>query len=193
LERFVSDHFKNRKAKTMKMIKVLSSVLIVLTLLMIASIAYAASQNFGARLSGSEEVPKRATDATGSATFQLNDDGTQLAYTVTVANIENVSAAHIHCAPKGVNGPVGVTLFMGAPGGGPVSGTLAKGTITAPDPENGCGWADLAAVVAAMSSGNAYVNVHTNDGVEPTNTGPGDFPGGEIRGQITPTSTPKRK
>jgi hypothetical protein len=26
--------------------------------------------------------------------------------------------------------------------------------------------------------------VHTNDGVPPTDTGPGDFPGGEIRGQI---------
>src|SRR5262249_21762909 len=32
--------------------------------------------------------------------------------------------------------------------------------------------------------GNTYVNVHTNDGVPPANTGPGDFPGGEIRGQI---------
>jgi hypothetical protein len=28
------------------------------------------------------------------------------------------------------------------------------------------------------------VNVHTNDGIDPTNTGAGDFPGGEIRGQI---------
>jgi hypothetical protein len=35
-----------------------------------------------------------------------------------------------------------------------------------------------------MLAGNAYVNVHTNDGVDPTNTGAGDFPGGEIRGQI---------
>jgi hypothetical protein len=26
--------------------------------------------------------------------------------------------------------------------------------------------------------------VHTNDGVAPPDTGPGDFPGGEIRGQI---------
>jgi hypothetical protein len=26
--------------------------------------------------------------------------------------------------------------------------------------------------------------VHTNDGVAPPNTGPGDFPGGEIRGQV---------
>jgi hypothetical protein len=28
------------------------------------------------------------------------------------------------------------------------------------------------------------VNVHTNDGVDPADSGPGDFPGGEIRGQI---------
>jgi hypothetical protein len=39
-------------------------------------------------------------------------------------------------------------------------------------------------LIAAMESGNAYANVHTNDGVAPPNTGPGDSPGGEIRGQI---------
>jgi hypothetical protein len=57
-------------------------------------------------------------------------------------------------------------------------------TITAPDAENGREWTDLAAVVEAMRSGNAYVNVHTDDGVDPPDTGPGDFPDGEIRGQI---------
>lgn len=160
-------------------------VVIAVTALVISSVAYAATQDFTARLSGVHEVPPRATDATGVATFQLSEDGTALSFSVNVANIENVVAAHIHCGAKRVNGPVGVTLFMGTPGGGEISGTLAKGTITAPDAGNGCGWADLAAVVAAMNSGNAYVNVHTNDGVEPTNTGPGDFPGGEIRGQIT--------
>jgi len=36
----------------------------------------------------------------------------------------------------------------------------------------------------AMRAGLTYVNVHTNDGVDGTNTGPGDFPGGEIRGQL---------
>jgi hypothetical protein len=169
----------------MKKIKILPVVLIAVTALVMASVAYAASQDFTARLSGEHEVPPRATDATGVATFQLNEEGTALAYSVNVSNIENVFAAHIHCGAKRVNGPVGVTLFMGTPGGGPISGTLAKGTITAPDPGNGCGWADLAAVVAAMNTGNTYVNVHTNDGVAPTNTGPGDFPGGEIRGQVT--------
>jgi hypothetical protein len=37
-------------------------------------------------------------------------------------------------------------------------------------------------VIDAMRAGLAYVNVHTSDGsAEP---GPGNFPGGEIRGQI---------
>ena len=172
----------------MKKIKILPITLIAVIALVISSVAYAspaASQKFSASLSGQHEVPPRATDASGSASFQLSEDGTALSYSVTVANIENVFAAHIHCGAKRVNGPVGVTLFMGTPGSGPISGTLASGTITAPDPGNGCGWADVAAVVAAMNSGNAYVNVHTNDGLAPTNTGPGDFPGGEIRGQIT--------
>ena len=164
--------------------KILALTLIALAMLVMTSIVYAAPQNFAASLSGAEEVPQRDTDATGSAFFQLSDDGTRISYTLSVSNIENVVAAHIHCGAKRVNGPVGVTLFMGSAGGGAISGTLAKGTITAPDAGNSCGWADLAAVVAAMNSGNSYVNVHTNDGVAPTNTGPGDFPGGEIRGQI---------
>jgi hypothetical protein len=143
-----------------------------------------AGDNFVAKLSGDEEVPARDTRAVGVAKFKLSDDGTALQFKVNVANIENVFAAHIHCGAVGVNGPVGVTLFAGAPASGRVNGTLAEGTITAPDPGNGCGWADLAAVLAAINSGSTYVNVHTNDGLAPPNTGPGDFPGGEIRGQI---------
>ena len=143
-----------------------------------------AGDNFVATLSGDQEVPARATQAVGVATFKLREDGTALGFKVNVANIDNAFAAHIHCGAVGVNGPVGVTLFAGAPAGGAVNGTLAEGTITAPDPGNACGWVDLAAVLAAMASGATYVNVHTNDGVAPPNTGPGDFPGGEIRGQI---------
>jgi CHRD domain len=141
-------------------------------------------RNFVATLSGDQEVPARDTQATGVAKFKLRQDGTALLFKVNVANIDNVVAAHIHCGAVGVNGPVGVTLFMGAPAGGRVNGTLAEGTITAPDAGNACGWVDLAAVLAALRSGATYVNVHTNDGVPPANTGPGDFPGGEIRGQV---------
>ena len=35
-----------------------------------------------------------------------------------------------------------------------------------------------------MNNGGAYVNVHTNDFQGAANTGPGDFPGGEIRGNL---------
>jgi hypothetical protein len=151
--------------------------------LVLATSAWAAD-SFVATLSGDEEVPPRDTNAVGVAKFKLREDGTVLEFKINVGNIQNVVAAHIHCGAAGVNGPVGVTLFAGAPGGGRLSGTLAEGTITAPDAGNACGWADLAAVVAAIRSGATYVNVHTNDGMPPPNTGPGDFPGGEIRGQI---------
>jgi hypothetical protein len=143
-----------------------------------------AGDNFVATLSGDQEVPPRDTQAVGVATFKLREDGTALAFKVNVANINNAFAAHIHCGAVGINGPIGVTLFMGTPAGGRVNGTLAQGTIAAPDPGNLCGWTDLSAVLAAMGAGDTYVNVHTNDGVAPPNTGPGDFPGGEIRGQV---------
>jgi len=139
---------------------------------------------FRSVLSGGDEVPARDTGARGVAIFRLDAAGSELGLRLIVANIENVFAAHIHCGAVGVNGPVGVTLFMGAPAGGRTDGVLAAGSVTAPDPGNACGWADLDAVIAALESGNAYVNVHTNDGVDPPNSGPGDFPGGEIRGQV---------
>lgn len=149
---------------------------------------YAANRNYSVHLKGEHERPTpRDTQAQGQTIFHLSKDGTELHYKLIVANIENVFAAHIHCGGTEVAGPVGVTLFS-APvvvsGSGRVSGVLEEGTVTAPDPGNGCGWTTLAQVVAAMNAGNAYVNVHTNDGVAPTNTGPGDFPGGEVRGQI---------
>ena len=172
--------------------KIFISLTILLALLAVLSVASAGaggtSDNFAAQLSGRDEAPiPRETNARGVATFKLNSDGSALGYTLNVANIENVVAAHIHCGGQGVAGPVGVTLFSGGtPGGGRFDGVLAQGTITAPDPgnPNPCGWSTLSDVLTAIRSGNTYVNVHTNDGVAPINSGPGDFPGGEIRGQI---------
>jgi hypothetical protein len=158
---------------------VLTAALAVLALAPTAS----AGDNFVAPLSGDQEVPARDTPATGVAKFKLRHDGTVLLYKINVENIDNAFAAHIHCGAAGVNGPVGVTLFIGS-AGDDFSGTLAEGTITTADPGNACGWTDLASILAALESGNTYVNVHTNDGVAPPNTGPGDFPGGEIRGQV---------
>jgi len=157
-----------------------------LTVLALASPSTAGeNRNFVAHLSGAEEVPPRDTNATGQTKFQLNKDETELDYRLIVANIENVVAAHIHVGPAGENGPV-VTFLFGndPPGGGRVDGVLATGKIMAADLIGPLGGQPLSALVDEMRAGNTYVNVHTNDGVDPVNTGPGDFPGGEIRGQI---------
>jgi hypothetical protein len=131
---------------------------------------------------GAFEVPARDTPARGLALFFVGESSVD--YVILVKKISNVFAAHIHCGVPGVAGPVGVTLFMGTPGSGPVHGVLVRDSFSAPDPGNPCGWTTVADVAAAVASGNAYVNVHTNDGVAPPNTGPGDFPGGEIRGAL---------
>lgn len=146
-----------------------------LVLLLAVPVQGGENRNFVAPLEGEQENPPVATDATGVAKLKLSKDTSTLDFKLIVANIENVFAAHIHCGAVGVNGPVGVTLFFTPPPNlGRVDGILAQGSITAPDPGNACGWADLAEVVTAMRSGDTYVNVHTF----PEN------PGGEIRGQI---------
>lgn len=124
---------------------------------------------FHAHLQGGNEVPPVDTQAQGQAIVKVTGSGLEV--TLIVANIEDVVAAHIHCAPEGVNGPVGVTLFSG----GPVSenGVLAKEVIGAPDAGNGCDWTDIDDVVTAIRNGNAYINVHTVA-----------HPPGEIRGQL---------
>ena len=150
--------------------------------------------NFGTPLSSDEEVMPAGvvnnSTARGSAVFQLNADGTELEYQLMVANIENAFMAHIHRQAKGANGGIVVWLYPstattpGPVAGGRLDGVIAKGTITAANLVGSLAGQPLAALIDELKAGNAYVNVHTNDGVAPTNTGPGDFPGGEIRGQI---------
>ncbi len=144
-----------------------------------------AAKNFGTHLDGGQEVPARETPAQGQAIFQLSADETAINYQVLVANINNVVASHIHLGPAGANGPV-VAFLAGPfdPGGGPSNGILGQGTITAANLVGPLTGASIASLASLMRDGMIYANVHTNDGIAPANTGPGDFPGGEIRGQV---------
>jgi hypothetical protein len=136
--------------------------------LSMASTAYAGDLKFKAELSGAEEVPPVVTEGVGEAKFE--SDGTSVDFELKWDDLtEPAFAGHIHCGVRGMNGPVGVTLFATAMG---TEGEV-QGTFTAPDPRNGCGWEDLADVIGAMATGGAYVNVHTTF-----------RPGGEIRGQV---------
>jgi hypothetical protein len=160
--------------------------LVLAATLLPAGQALAQSATFQAHLSGGEEVPANESLAAGQAIFQVNEDETEISYRLIASNIENVVASHIHIGAVGVNGPVVVFLFGTAPpGGGRTDGVLATGTITAANLIGPLAGQPLSELIDEIEAGNAYVNVHTNDGVAPTNTGPGDFPGGEIRGQIS--------
>ena len=144
-----------------------------------------AATTYRAHLAGSNEVPSRDTRAQGQAIFTLSADGTELRYRLIVANIDNVTASHIHLGAADANGPVVAFLYgTAASGQGAVNGVIATGTLTADDLVGPLAGHPLSDLLSAIEAGNTYVNVHTNDGVAPTNTGPGDFPGGEIRGQL---------
>jgi hypothetical protein len=154
-------------------------------LLSMAGISTGQGQVFVAQLSGNSEVPANASKAHGQAIFQLNQDGTELHYKLIVSNIENVVASHLHLAPEGANGAVVVFLYGPAPaGGGKSNGILAEGTITADNLIGALAGQELSALIEQIETGNVYVNVHTNDGIEPPNTGPGDIASGEVRGQL---------
>jgi hypothetical protein len=165
-----------------------ASVLLVILIFLTAAVAFAASRNFGTHLNGGNEVPVRMTNAQGEARFKLAEDGQSLHYKLNIANIENVFMAHLHLGPAGTAGPIVVWLYPSRPPAQPLpgrtQGTLAEGDITAADLIGPLAGQPLSALLAAIEAGNVYVNVHTNDFVDPPNTGPGDFPAGEIRGQL---------
>lgn len=151
-----------------------------LMLAVLPAVASAVGQDdrrFVAHLSGDEEVPAAETGARGQAIFKVAEDGSAIDFRLIVANIENVSMAHIHLAPAGANGPVVAWLYPEGPPPelieGRSQGNLAVGTITEDDLVGPLAGASLDDLVEQLSTGGAYANVHTSQ-----------FPGGEIRGQI---------
>ena len=148
-----------------------------------ASASVPDAKNFVAHLAGANEVPARDTRAEGEIKLQLSSDGQSLEYRIISSNITNVVASHIHIAPVGVNGGVVVFLFGNVPpGGGRTDGVLAAGTITAAKLINALKGHPLSDLMDSIRVGHAYANVHTSNGSG--TPGPGNFPGGEIRGQI---------
>jgi len=149
---------------------------------------------WNAVLAGINERPiPRDTHARGVAIFQLSADGESIHYKVIAANINNVIMAHIHLGDANTAGPIVVWLYPiggpppAAPGGGRFNGVLAESDFNAANFVGPLAGHPMSDLLENMTAGTAYVNIHTNDGVAPPNTGPGDFPGGEIRGQVKPT------
>jgi len=105
-------------------------------------------------LTGANEVPPVTTSASGDGAISIADDGT-VSGSVTTKGVQG-TAAHIHMAAAGNNGPVIVPF------------TKEGDTYKAP-----AGAKLNADQLKAFKSGNLYVNVHSAAN-----------PNGEIRGQL---------
>ena len=128
---------------------------------------------FETKLSGNEVVPVVATKAIGEADFRMSADGKGLTYILTLKDIENVTAAHIHTGLMGKNGGPVAGLFAGPKKEGKFSGEIAKGTITNKGLVGPLAGKTIGDLVEMIKMGGAYVNVHTDK-----------YPDGEVRGQI---------
>jgi hypothetical protein len=127
-----------------------------------------------ADLNGNNERPPVQTSSTGAAFFYYDAAGDTLSFSLSVRDLDGIVAAHIHEGGPTENGPVRVTLFSSSsPIPVPVNGELASGVIEAGDPTG----VTLERLVYLMLTGNAYVNVHTDE-----------HPDGAIRGQTAPGS-----
>jgi hypothetical protein len=107
-------------------------------------------------LSGAQEVPPASTQAKGSGSFRVAEDGS-ISGSVTTEGIKG-TMAHIHQGAKGQNGPVIVPL------------TKNGDTYSVPE-----GRKLTPAQMDALKAGNLYVNVHSDR-----------YKGGEIRAQLQP-------
>jgi CHRD domain-containing protein len=119
----------------------------------LTGVAYAADVKVS--LAGDQEVPPVTTQAKGSGTVMIGDDGA-VSGTITTTGVTG-TAAHIHQAAAGKNGPVIVPMTKSGDNGW----TFAPGAKLTPDQMN------------AFKAGDLYINVHSAAN-----------PGGEIRGQL---------
>jgi CHRD domain len=137
-----------------------------------------------ANLSGFNEVPPKATGATGTLTARATNGA--IVFTLTYSGLTSPAfMAHFHFAQSGVNSSIFIWLCGKA--GTPAHQTCPPGTsdhatvsgrITAADvlglPDQNLSPMDMAMALRIIQAGDAYVNVHS-----------ANFPGGEIRGQIS--------
>ena len=135
-------------------------VVLVMVLAMCALLGsggFALAAEIQVNLTGSEEVPAVTTSASGSGTITVGEDRS-VSGSVTTTGVVG-TAAHIHIAAAGQNGPVVIPLTKT---GDTTWAVPAGAKLTEQQ-------------YAAYTEGNLYVNVHS-----------AARPGGEIRSQLKP-------
>ena len=137
--------------------RTLWTMLGVMVALVAMGVGVASAVDAKVTLSGGQEVPPVTTSASGSGTITVAADQS-ISGKITTTGVKG-TAAHIHVAAPGTNGPVIVPLTKDGENGWAV----------------GPGAKLQDAHFQAFKDGNLYVNVHSAAN-----------PNGEIRGQIKP-------
>jgi diadenosine tetraphosphate (Ap4A) HIT family hydrolase len=116
------------------------------------------------------------TDTKGRAEVNFNDSFTRAGFKLVINLGRGVTQAHIHCAPRGQNGPIVLFLAGFHDRGWNVNGEWIDNANLTPNNilDTSCG-TTLAQIAQAMADGRMYVNAHTLA-----------HPGGEVRGQLRP-------
>src|SRR4030067_2771959 len=107
-------------------------VIIALLLITGAALAESGGALRVTTLSGAEEVPPADPDGSGFATIMLNKGSGTVCWEVTYEGIEPPTAAHIHSAPFGVNGPDVIPLNPISSGCAQASPELIRSLTVAP-------------------------------------------------------------
>ncbi|MBX3615588.1 MAG: CHRD domain-containing protein [Nitrosomonas sp.] len=147
---------------------------------------------YAAPLLGSSEVPANASPATGSVLVTIDFDLVTMRVEANFNDLLGITtAAHIHCCiDPGSNVGVATELpsFTGFPLGvtsGSYDHTFDMSLASSYNPafitnHGGTISSAFNDLVAGLDAGRAYLNIHTNL-----------FPGGEIRGLLSPVPEPE--
>jgi ABC-type uncharacterized transport system permease subunit len=159
----------------MKKITLLSVILVLALLAVTGTVSANGKRTFTAHLTA--EAPNVDTQAVGQAIFRVSKDGESVYYKIIVAQLTDITMAHIHWQPGGGDAPPVVWLLPSGPPPtlvpGTTNGILIEGTFTSADFVGNLAGQPMSALVEIFRAGESYVNVHTVV-----------YPGGEIRGDI---------
>ncbi|MCW3054623.1 MAG: hypothetical protein JWN14_3793 [Chthonomonadales bacterium] len=172
---------------------IIGSILFASALVFAAPASQAQIQSYTAFLSGPNESPPNASPGTGFADVDFDPVAHTMRIQVTFSGLlGTTTASHIHAATTVPGaGTAGVATqvpsFTGFPLG-VTSGSFDNTFNTLSDSfynpvyeaaNGGTASSAEAALISAMNSGRAYLNIHTSV-----------VPGGEIRGFLAPTPEP---
>jgi CHRD domain len=101
------------------------------------------TQTFAAGLLGSNEVAAGDPDATASAMVRINSNDDEFCWDIQITGLGTITAAHLHNAAAGANGPVKIDFSGSMNGCLDIDGALADDILAKP--------------------ATYYLNVHTNE------------------------------